>query len=174
MWKDFPAAADVLINADWQLPAKGVTIMKLYSEKKSNRKMYDNSGSAIVEVTLIMPILVIMIVSVLFLLLDAANDAVIQGESFCGIYELSVGDNEETIKESVNESMNERIIGIGNVPKLSLSIISGEISLNVCAFDIKGGKIYSYQGDSVCYKREYDKCTQRLRRWQLYGDVLQE
>ena len=152
--------------------------MKLKSDEGistlENNMLFNNSGSTIIEVSIIMPILIFIIVSVIFLFLYAINDAVIQGESYCGIYELSVGENEETIKENINSSMENKIVGIGNIPKLSLNLISGEISAAICAINVKGGRIYSYQGKAVSYKREYDKCTQRLRRWQLYGDILQE
>ncbi|MBQ9232755.1 MAG: hypothetical protein IJ167_01790 [Lachnospiraceae bacterium] len=132
----------------------------------------NNSGSTIIEVSLIMPIVIAIIVSVIFIFMDVINDAIIQGNGYCGIYLISVGDSEESIENTIYSKINEEIVGVGNVPYLSLESVDGEIAVYI--YINKNGDTYTYQGENVCYKREFNKCTQRLRRWQLYGDVLWE
>ncbi|MBO6113761.1 MAG: hypothetical protein J6P57_01770 [Lachnospiraceae bacterium] len=133
-----------------------------------------NKGMTIVEVTFVMPILIFVIISVVFLFLDIINDAVVQGESYCGIYAISIGDNEERIKDKIISSLENELVGSGNTPEISLKVMSGELETYIRTRYISGGNIYRYMGENTSYKREYDKCTQRLRRWQLYGDVLWE
>ena len=106
--------------------------------------------------------------------LDIINDAVVQGESYCGIYAISIGDNEERIKDKIISSLENELVGSGNTPEISLKVMSGELETYIRTRYISGGNIYRYMGENTSYKREYDKCTQRLRRWQLYGDVLWE
>ena len=133
-----------------------------------------NKGSTIVEVSLIMPFIIFIIVFVIFWFMDAINDAIIQGEAYCGIYELSAGEDRLLIESGIIDELNDKIVGSGNEPDISVKINSGEISVYSNAESAKGGNIYRYQGKKVIYKREYDKCTQRLRRWQIYGDKLRE
>lgn len=134
----------------------------------------NNIGSTIVEVTFIIPILIFIIIAVIFLFLDVINDSVVQGDSYCGIYEIALGDSEEKIKNKITSDLEEELVGVGNVPDISLDVTSGELIAYINSQNAEGGNIYKYMGENVCYKREYDKCTQRLRRWQLYGDVLRE
>ena len=136
--------------------------------------MKNNKGSTIVEVTFIMPILIFIIVAVIFLFLDVINDAVVQGDGYLGIYEISVGDNKKKINNKMNSNLETEMVGTGNTPDVSIGIVSGELAAYIRTQNVNGGSIYRYQGENVCYKREYDKCTQRLRRWQLYGDLLRE
>ncbi len=134
----------------------------------------NNKGSTVVEVSLIMPFLIFIIVFVIFWFMDIINDAIIQGEAYCGIYELSAGEDRVLLESGIIDEVKDKIVGSGNEPDISVKINSGEISLYLDSESTKGGKIYRYQGKKVIYKREYDKCTQRLRRWQLYGDKLRE
>ncbi len=134
----------------------------------------NNIGSAVVEVTLLMPVLIFIIISIVFLFMDIINDAVIQGESYCGMYGISVGDSKEILLKKIRDCADEKIIGSGNSPDVSIEFISGEMTVSIDLNNLTGGNIYIYQGEDAEYKREYDKCTDRLRRWQLYGDKLRE
>ena len=143
-------------------------------DDRLKNKLIENKGSTIVEVSLIMPFIIFIIVFVIFWYLDIINDAIVQGEAYCGIYELSVGEDKTVIESGIVSEINDRIIGAGNEPDVLIEIKSGEIYAYTDSKSVKGGKVYIYHGNSVTYKREYDKCTQRLRRWQLYGNILRE
>ena len=134
----------------------------------------DDKGSAIIEITLIMPIIIFILVFVMFWFLDVINDGIIQGESYSEIYTLSLGDDREGITDDLLESFNRQIVGVNNTPQIEIKVDRGTISVYADGTDLQGGNIYLYQGRKNTFSREYDLCTDRLRRWQLYGDILRE
>ena len=61
----------------------------------------NNKGSTVVEVSLIMPVIIFIIVFVIFWFMDIINDAIIQGEAYCGIYELSAGEDRVLLESGI-------------------------------------------------------------------------
>ena len=59
---------------------------KMYGLKKS---VNGNEGTAVVEATFIIPVVVFIVVAVIFLFLDVINDAVIQGNVYYELYTIS-------------------------------------------------------------------------------------
>lgn len=137
------------------------------------KEIRNNLGSAVIEMTLIMPVIILIIVMILFLFFDVINNAVIMGETYCGIYEISVEDDKNSIDTLISENISDKAIG-NDFPYVELEALSGEIYAYVKMKENRGFNTYEYRSDSVTYKREFDKCTDRLRRWQLYGDIFWE
>ena len=144
---------------------------KMYGLKKS---VNGNEGTAVVEATFIIPVVVFIVVAVIFLFLDVINDAVIQGNVYYELYTISNADDLNTFKGELEQKIENEIIGVGNKPNICPGLSSGNLFCEINAKEGLGGKIYRYQGKKINFKREYDKCTDRLRRWQLYGDILWE
>lgn len=106
-----------------------------------------NRGSSTVEMCFIMPAIVIIIAATIFLFLYAIDDARHQGVGYAGLYAYR---NDEMIE--------------------GVTIGDGEIS---CAY-LGEDSSYGIQRKCYIYSTEYGVRTGRLRRWQLYGDVLSE
>ncbi|MBQ9609335.1 MAG: hypothetical protein IJV15_07835 [Lachnospiraceae bacterium] len=134
----------------------------------------NDRGSVIIEMTLIMPFIIFIIVFVLFWFLDVINDGITQGETYSELYTLSMGDNAEKIASDLTESLSSHIVGVNNIPRVNIKADGGRIYAYIDSSDLQGGIIYLYQGKKNYFSREYDLCTDRLRRWQLYGDLLRE
>ncbi|MBQ8924476.1 MAG: hypothetical protein IJ053_06740 [Lachnospiraceae bacterium] len=134
----------------------------------------DDRGSAVVEMTLIMPIIIFIMVFVLFWFLDVINDGIVQGETYSELYTLSIGDNAEIMESNLVETFDSQIVGNTNIPQVEIRADRGIIYAYIDSSDLQGGGVYLYQGSRNTFSREYNLCTDRLRRWQLYGDLLRE
>lgn len=115
---------------------------------KNDMDICNNRGSSTVEMCFIMPVIVIIIAATIFLFLYAIDDARHQGVGYVNLYAYRGSD--------------EVIEGV--------AIGDGEIS---CAYSGEAGS-YGIQRKCYIYSTEYGVRTGRLRRWQLYGDVLSE
>lgn len=98
----------------------------------------DNRGSATVELSLIMPVILLVIVLLIRLYMSLISEGDSCGESYSTLYLYEASGLSGTVDVS-----------------------DGSISI----------RVVSEAGD-VTYKTEYDKCSSRLRRWQMYGDVI--
>ena len=65
------------------------------------------------------------------------------------------------------------MIGVFCLEDIDISEDDGEISLAVKSDYVSGGNLHQYITEDKKYKTEYELCTKRLRRWQLYGDFVQ-
>ena len=108
--------------------------------------MDKNAGSSTVEMCFVMPIVIGIIYMVINLYLDAIYLGREQGSVYTEIYQMSA---EGIMFEDFNYNQ---------IQTLTLNVDGGTIH-------VSGEKEYS---------REYDLCTSRLRRWQLYGDVFSD
>lgn len=124
-------------------------------DKKNNNR--NNRGSTTVEVCFVIPIVLAVIVLCISLLVNTIIDIKAQEMAYSTIYTYAI--NTEN-KEAVN--LNKQKIKIKNEKGFIKAQPSG----------IKG--ILKYSNPIVLYCTEYDKCTERLRRWQAYGDIFQE
>lgn len=115
-----------------------------------------NKGSATVELCFVLPVVLWICVNIIFLFLDVIGDGRTQGDGYTAIYTYT------------DDQM--RLEG-----KFHHKVVVVDHSLLCQSRQNSGaGTGYFYEGSSTAYKTEYDLCTERLRRWQLYGDVLRE
>jgi uncharacterized protein (UPF0333 family) len=98
----------------------------------------DNRGSATVELSLIMPVILLVIVLLIRLYMGLISEGSSCGESYSTLYLYEASELSDTVDVS-----------------------AGSISIRVVS-----------ETDDITYKTEYDKCSSRLRRWQMYGDVI--
>ena len=116
----------------------------------------NNKGNATVEMCFIMPIILWICVNVIYIFMDVIGDGVTQGECYLAIYTYIDKQKQTDEKYHLPARLKEHHIVCQSKQFL---------------IENKG---YSYGGSTNIYKTDYDLCTRRLRRWQLYGDVLQE
>lgn len=120
--------------------------------RRKYKVINENSGSTTVEMCFVMPVVVVIIIFCLMLLLTPINDIKAQETSYSAIYTYS-GDVEDIINEQIMlYEENGFVYGCAKCKKESSY----------------------YKNREVTYRTEYDKCTPRLRRWQMYGDIFQE
>lgn len=100
----------------------------------------------------VMPVVAVITIFCLMLLLIPVNDIKVQEMSYSAIYTYSGG---------AEDMINEQIM-----------LYEEHGFVYGCAKCIK--EFSHYKNREVTYKTEYDKCTPRLRRWQMYGDIFQE
>lgn len=132
-----------------------------------------NQGSTTIEAALIMPVFLLVVFMLVGLLLDLLNEADGRKKIYRCIYTLDMpGGGEEEIVEKISISTDE-LSDAGC--KISVRAVDAEDGLLTALFGINeavSGSAYNYGGTRVNINKEYDKCTSRLRRWQLYGNVL--
>ncbi len=126
-----------------------VCTTKLSKKKNINGAMNRNRGSATVEMCFIMPIIVCIVAGLIFLFLYSIQDGQIQATCYTALYTYT-GQQDSPVIEDAD------------------GIYSNAGCLQALQ-DMQAGT-----NEVVCYRTEYGKCTARLRRWQLYGDVLRE
>ncbi|MCM1287853.1 MAG: hypothetical protein NC240_06035 [Clostridium sp.] len=115
------------------------------------KTIYKNSGSTTVEMCFVMPIVIFVTIFCLMLLLMPVHDIQMQELSYSAIYTYS---------------------GDGSVINEQIRVYEENGFVYGCAKQIKAP--LQYKDREITYKTEYDKCTPRLRRWQMYGDIFQE
>ncbi len=127
-----------------------------------------NRGSITVEMSLVMPMVLIIIFELIMMLVNMINQAVIQGNSYKSLYTFSAVENnlheENLLQRVINLEMTLNKEGC----QVDLVQKEDEVEINI----ISGGNVSSMR--NIIYSSEEGKCTSRLRRWQLYEDVLQE
>ena len=133
----------------------------------------NNKGSAIIEVCMIMPILLAIIVLCIFLFIDSINDSVIRSDAYTTLYTYNVKADKDEEQEKCIVNINNHMIGVFCLSDMDICADEGEVSAAIRSDYITGGSLHQYIVEDKSYKVEYDLCTKRLRRWQVYGDVLQ-
>lgn len=130
-----------------------------------NNVLKDNSGSAVIETTLVIPVVFAVVVMVIYLFFDVLNDGYTQGYGYSQIYSYRYDGH---VKEAYDKK------GYAFVDSGDMDTFIGEKS-KAAEKNLLMAKswVYSYEDLGVTYCTEYDLCTDRLRRWQLYGDTLQ-
>ena len=136
------------------------------------KKTKRNVGSATVETVLVMPVILVVLVMVIYLIFDCINDSAVRADLYTELYSYSERGMSMPQKNADNP-VDRTYVGEGENRE-----IWGRDGQGIYV-SVKGGKAhangtYSYVSDSVTYKTEYKKCEDRLRRWQLYGDILWE
>lgn len=106
----------------------------------------DDSGSATVEISLIIPIVICIVFMLIGLFLDGIQEGIIYKEGYTNVYTFSQFDTDKTIQSCEFEARS-LLCNDGNV---------------------------TFTFDDFSFTTEYLLCTPRLRRWQLYGDILCE
>lgn len=117
------------------------------------RKESKNRGSATLELCFVMPIIICVIMALIFLFLDSVKDADIQSENYSVLY---------TYRGQSDERQNGVLVNGGEICGREEGTLTWDFGT------------YMYTPRQVRYRTEYGVCTERLRRWQFYGDVLQE
>ncbi len=128
------------------------------------RIVRDDKGSITIEMCLVMPIVIGVVMMLILLILRGLNEGVALGTSQVMVYEYSASEKnmEGDLEKLQNAMMMAQVQG-------SLKVRDDEISVTVGS-DKEGINSISTVGCA----REWELCTDRLRRWQLYGDVLCE
>lgn len=115
--------------------------------------MKNNRGYATLEGTIVMAITMLIVLMVIFLFMDTVLDGKIWEDCYGEIYTFSMEDVSKT-----------------GVSYEDFHVVVDTAKIN-CGYS---GFAYRYETGQKIFETEYDICSNRLRRWQLYGDVLSE
>jgi hypothetical protein len=127
----------------------------------------DNRGSMTVELCIIMPVILLIIVMIIKLYMSLIYEGNVCGRSYSSLYLYEISEVTESGKKL--DGLNDRL------EEISDSVLMQEndrCSLSAAVSDGNISIVSESSSGKVTYKTEYDKCSSRLRRWQLYGDVL--
>lgn len=119
----------------------------------------DNKGSATIEISLIMPIILCILAMFILLFIDSVSDGIIHGEIYTAIYTYDETVGSAHMDNEVRSRLSDMLLG--QEEKLDIMVVKTNDSIGINA-------------DGIHRKTEYGICTERLRRWQLYGDILWE
>lgn len=137
----------------------------LYDKQRLNR------GSAVLEMTLLMPVLIGIIMLVVFLLLDTIYDATVQGDGYTSLYTFSDGEVLQENTALLQDALNQKI-AFGEIAVLGFEKML-TVQLDIASRQKNKG-VYGYEQSERKVIREKNICADRLRRWQVYGDVIWE
>lgn len=129
----------------------------------------NNSGSTTVEMCFVMPIVFSVIVICLSILLGSVTDIRAQEMAYSAIYTYS-GIND--FYKGTEYAQNNALENKPDKANGQLTVYEKNGNLYGYATNIEG--ILGIRNKEITYSTEYDRCTERLRRWQLYGDIFQE
>ena len=126
-------------------------VERLCGHLSQSLRMVGNKGSSVVEMSLIMPIIFSIVVMVIFLFLDTVRDGLVQQEGYSVIYTYQEGaglyEQLEEMKNAETRDAGQAVISDGN---------------------------YRYEKEGHVCITEVDVCSNRLRRWQVYGNIVWE
>jgi hypothetical protein len=128
----------------------------------------DNRGSATVELCLIMPVILLIIVMIIKLYMGLIYEGNVCGRSYSELYlydmseDGGISGSDSGLDSRLEEISDSLLADEDDRCSLSAAYSDGYISISSA----------SESGD-VTYRTEYGKCSSRLRRWQLYGDIIQ-
>lgn len=122
----------------------------------------DNRGSITVEMCFVMPIIIAVVIMLIMLLLRGVNEGTALGLSQLMVYQCS--DDEA--------SGSRELTGTMVIDKLDGSLVIENKEIYAVAEGATDGESYSISSQSC--RRERARCSDRLRRWQLYGDTIWE
>lgn len=114
-------------------------------------KKMNNKGSSVVELSLVMPIVLGVVVMVLILFTDTISDGLIQQDGYSVIY--TYQEKERVWNNPVETGSSE------NLKQAHTNISEGK---------------YQFEKDGHVFITEVDVCSNRLRRWQVYGNIVWE
>lgn len=117
---------------------------KKYDGKETS--LFNNRGSATVEMSFIMPVIIFIIMELIWLFLGVMCDGRRQGRAYVNLYSYA-GENDMVVH---------------NADGITCTGIYENDTVSDSVSEVRQ------------YSTEYEKRTGRLRRWQLYGDVLSE
>ena len=111
----------------------------------------DNKGSSVVELSIIMPVIISILIMVIFLFVDTIRDGLVQQDGYSVIYTYQEkgGWKENSGQMRKNEESEET---------------HAVISDGLCRFEKEGH----------VFVTEVGVCSNRLRRWQVYGNIVWE
>lgn len=136
---------------------------------KINNCFRDNRGSTVVEVSLVMPFVILIVFMTIALFIHNVQDGISQGTVYENLYLHSVFYSGQELQDDISAKLDETLLGENNV-SVTVNDEKGGIVVNVSG--TCGTGILEYILPEISYETEIDLCTKRLRRWQLYGDVL--
>ncbi len=113
-----------------------------------------------------MPVVIIIVFMVLNLFLSGVNDSIIMGDTYTALYSYYGDFDIEKEAERLEKTMAEDLTKNGYIESVTISCKPGDLGIYVA--DMYG------DSEAKHFSREYNVCTERLRRWQMYGDIISE
>ena len=155
--------------------AMDIEKIKRENEIVSRRKHITDNGSTTVEMCIIMPVLLGLIVLTTGIFISLYVDIEIFSKSYTQLYTYYQPNmNELEMKSDLEEELVKHYDGKVDVLTVYTCTENGVIEVKLKSFDSGPEGLYVYGGGEFSYNLEYDKCTSRLRRWQLLGDIVCE
>lgn len=127
------------------------------------RKRLDDKGSATVEISLIIPVILFVIVLIIRLYIRLIDEGAVFGNTYKELYLYGVEADEQYVEDKMNELLSVAVLDKESSYGVSVSSTNGVVAM-----------ISNYNEHTLRSSTEYNKCTSRLRRWQVYGDVICE
>jgi len=125
-----------------------------------------NQGSITIEMCFVIPIVLGIVIMLIMLIIKGANEGAALGGSQIAVYQYS---DWWLVEEDGNQL--EQLKDVGILEQINGYMDIGEDYVSVTAKSQREG---NYTIATLSCTREINLCTNRLRRWQLYGDVLWE
>ena len=149
-----------------------------YRYDRRLRPLREDRGRMTVEASVLIPIVFLLVAGSILLFLTIGKRESLRGELYRSIYTLSLAEeNDGDLSASLEERASGISRGYGQRACESLKmgdymIMRGSVPyINSLS---KAGRGVFRTEFPVIVKRERDLCSNRLRRWQFYGDITEE
>ncbi|MGN0436306.1 MAG: hypothetical protein ACI4D8_06750 [Wujia sp.] len=131
-----------------------------------------NKGSATVELCLVAPIFLFIVCMFIGVFIKGINEGVIRGKAYVNLFSCDFRDDSENINNYF-EHIYSGESGLSAAQLMAVEQEQGIIELKVSTRDDGIWNRINPVAGQLGFSLE-DKAVDRLRRWQLYGDVLWE
>ena len=126
-------------------------------------KRLGNKGTATVETGIIIPVILFVIVLIIRLYIRLIDEGAVFGNTYKELYLYGVESDEQYVEDEMNEMLSVVVLDKDSSYGVNVNSANGVVSM-----------VSSYNEHTLRSSTEYNKCTSRLRRWQVYGDVICE
>ena len=142
-----------------------------------SKAIQKNRGFMTVEVTVIIPILLLIITAVILLYLTIGKREVLRGEMYQSLYTLGVAQEKDGSPADALQAKASRLDRGASGTRASATVIGDQLVMTGSVRFLEQKvpmKMSRFRKDlSVVAGRERDQCSERLRRWQFYGDITE-
>ena len=122
-----------------------------------------NKGYMTIEASIIVPVILLAIMMIIVCLIFVYERSVASSSEFEALYTIP-------IKNIRNDNVTDYLSGRNYDEGLAYGScdVDASYSWHMAKCD---GTLHLYSDSEICGRREIDQCVERLRRWQLYGDI---
>jgi len=146
-------------------------------ERKNAARLPGDRGMMTVEATVIVPIILLIITAAVLLYLAIGKREALRGDMYVALYTLGIADEKDGSPADTLSGKADRFVMGSTAVTASSRVVGDELIMTGTVRYLDGrvpAAIARFRKDMpVITMRERDLCSERLRRWQFYGNLTE-